>query len=56
MNMDRGIGSSLPTKKLDKSNCVWSYKMHQRLFGHVYWSYVERANDAATHRDFLAWE
>ena len=48
--------SSLPTKKLDRTNYAsWSYKMHQYLLGHDYWSYVEGANDAApepTHRDF----
>ena len=33
-----------------------SYKMHQYLLGHGYWSYVEGANDATpdlTRRDFL---
>ena len=58
--MDRGMASSLPTEKLDRSNYAsWSYKMHQYLLGHGYWSYVDGANDAApesTHRDFPAWE
>ena len=33
--------------------------MHQYLLGHVYWSYVDGANDAApesTHKVFPAWE
>mgnify|MGYP000506438161 FL=1 len=37
----------------------WSYKIHQYLLGHSYWSYVEGANDTtpeSTHRDFPAWE
>ena len=54
------MASSLPTEKLDKTNYAsWSYKMHQYLLGHSYWSYVEGANDAApelTHRDFPVWE
>ena len=54
------MGSSLPTEKLDRSNYTsWSYKMHQYLLGHGYWSYVEGANDAtpdSTHMDFLARE
>ena len=54
--MDRGMGSSLPTEKLDKSNYAsWSYKMHKYFLGHGYWSYVDGANDAtpkSTHRDF----
>ena len=58
--MDRSMASSLPTEKLDRTNYAsWSYKMHQYLLGHGYWSYVEGANDAApesTHRDFPAWE
>ena len=58
--MDRGMASSLPTEKLDRTNYAsWSYKMHQYLLGHGYWSYVDGANDAApesTHRDFPAWE
>ena len=46
-SMDRGMPSSLPTKKLDRNNYAsWSYKMHQYLLGHSYWSYVEGANDA----------
>ena len=46
--MDRSMASSLPTKKLDRTNYAsWSYKMHQYLLGHGYWSYVEGANDAA---------
>ena len=44
--MDRGIASSLPTEKLDRNKYAsWSYKMHQYLLGHSYWSYVEGAND-----------
>ena len=40
--------SLLPTEKLNRSNYAsWSYKMHQYLLGHGYWSYVEGANDAA---------
>ena len=58
--MDRGMASSLPTEKLDKNNYAsWSYKMHQYLLGHGYWSYVDRENDIApesTHRDFPALE
>ena len=58
--MDRNIASSLPTKKLDRSNYAsWLYKMHQYLLGHGYWSYVEGANVAApdsTHKDFPMWE
>ena len=54
------MASSLPTEKLDRNNYAsWSYKMHQYLPGHGYWSYIEGANDAApesTHRDFPAWE
>ena len=54
------MASSLPTEKLDRTNYAsWSYKMHQYLLGHGYWSYVEGANDAApepTHSDFPAWE
>ena len=54
------MGSSLPTKKLDRSNYAsWPYKMHQYLLGHGYLSYVEGANDASpdvTHRDFPSWE
>ena len=49
--MDRGL-------QLDSSNYAsWSYKMHQYLLGHEYWSYVEGANDAVPdtmHGDFLA--
>ena len=58
--MDRGMASSLPTEKLDRSNyALWSYKMHWYLLGHGYWSYVDGAHAAApksTHRDFLARE
>ena len=58
--MDRGMASSLPTEKLDRSNYAsWLYKMHQYLLGHGYWSYVDGANDTtpdSTHRDFPAWE
>ena len=54
------MGNSLPTEKINISNYAsWSYKMHQYLLGHEYWSYVEGANDAApesTHKDFPAWE
>ena len=54
------MGISLPTEKIDKSNYEsWSYKMHRYLLGHVYWSYVEGANDVApdsTHMDFPCWE
>ena len=54
------MASSLPTEKLDRTNYAsWSYKMHQYLLGHGFWSYVDGANDAApelTHRDFPAWE
>ena len=47
--MDRGMASSLPTEKLDRNNYAsWSYKMHQYLLGHSYWSYVEGANDAVS--------
>ena len=36
------MASSLPTEKLDRSNYAsWSYKMHQYLLGHGYWSYVD---------------
>ena len=53
--------SLLLTKKLDSSNYAsWSYKMHQYLLGHCYWSnYVDGANDGtseSTHKDFSAWE
>ena len=58
--MDRSMACSLPTKKLDRNNYAsWSYKMHQYMLEHGYWSYVEGVNDAAqdlTHKDFLAWE
>ena len=50
------MASSLPTEKLDRTNYAsWSYKMHQYLLGHGYWSYVDVANYAApepTQRDF----
>ena len=40
--MDRGMARSLPTEKLDRSNYTsWSYKMHQYLLGHAYWSHVD---------------
>ena len=59
-DMDRSMASSLPTEKLDRSNYAsWSYKMHQYLLRHKYWSYVEGANVAASdsaHKDFLTWE
>ena len=58
--MDRSMASSLPTEKFNRNNYAsWSYKMHQYLLGHGYWSYVKGANDAApetTHGDFPAWE
>ena len=58
--MDRAMASLLPTEKLDRNYYAsWSYKMHQYLLGHGYWSYVEGANDEApesTHRDFPVWE
>ena len=58
--MDRGMASSLPTEKLDRNNYAsWSYKMHQYLLGHEYWSYVDGASDTtpdSTHRDFPVWE
>jgi hypothetical protein len=58
--MDRGVGSFLPTEKLDRTNYAsWSYKMHQYLLGHGYWSYVDGANDTApdlTNANFPAWE
>ena len=48
------MASSLLTEKLDRNNYAsWSYKMHQYLLRHSYWSYVEGANDTApelTHR------
>jgi hypothetical protein len=58
--MERGVGSFLPTEKLDRTNYAsWSYKMHQYLLGHGYWSYVDGANDTTpnpTDADYLAWE
>jgi hypothetical protein len=58
--MDRGMGSFLPAEKLDKTNYAsWSYKMHQYLLGHGYWSYVDGANDTApnpTDANYPAWE
>ena len=55
--MDRGMASSLPTEKLDRSNYAsWSYKMHQYLLGHGYWSFVEGTNEVApepAHKDLL---
>ena len=58
--MDRSTTNSPPTEKLDRINYAsWSYKMHQYLLGHDYWSYVERANEIArepTHKDFSVWE
>ena len=54
------MASSLPTEKLDRTNYAsWSYKMHQYLLRHGYWSYVDGANDTAlepTYRDFPTWE
>mgnify|MGYP002775570664 CR=1 FL=1 len=59
-DMDRGMASSLPTEKLDRSNYAsWSYKMHQYLLGHGYWSFVEGTNEVApepAHKDFPVWE
>ena len=47
--------SLLSMKKLDMSNYVsWSYKIHQYLLRHRYWSYVEGANEVAV--DFPTWE
>ena len=58
--MDRGMGSPLPTEKLNRSNYAsWSYKMHQCMLGHSYLSYVEGVNEVApepTHTDFPARE
>ena len=58
--MDRGMDSSLLTKKLDRNNYAsWSYKMHQYLLRHGYWSYVDGANDTApnsTHIEFTTLE
>ena len=52
--------SWLTTEKLERNNYTsWSYKMHQYMLGHEYWSDLEGANDVApdsTHRDFPAWE
>ena len=54
------MASSLSMEKLDISNYAsLSYKMHQYLLKHGYWSYVDGANDVApesTHRDFPTWE
>ena len=58
--MDRGMASSLPTEKLDRSNYAsWLCKMHQYLLGHGYLSYVDGENDTTpepTHANFPAWE
>ena len=58
--MDRGMASSLPVEKLDRSNYAsWSYKMHQYLLGRGYWSFVKGANEMApnaAHKDFPVWE
>ena len=55
--MDRGMASLLPTEKLNTSKYAsWSYKMHQYLLGHGYWSYVDGANDVVPDRDPSAWE
>jgi hypothetical protein len=58
--MDRGVGSFLPAEKLDRTNYAsWSYKMHQYLLGHGYWSYVDGVNDTAldpTDAGYAAWE
>ena len=46
--MARGMGNSLPIEKLDMNHYAsWAYKMHQYLFRHRYWSYVEGVNNAA---------
>ena len=54
--MDRGRASSLLIEKLYRNNYAsCSYKMHQYLLRHGYWSYVEGVNDIApesTHRNF----
>ena len=54
------MASSLPIEKLKRSNYAsCSYKMHQYLLVHDYWSYVEGANVVApdsTHKDFPIWE
>jgi hypothetical protein len=58
--MDKGVGSFLPAEKLDRTNYAsWSYKMHQYLLGHGYWSYVDGAKDTPpdpTDADYPAWE
>ena len=42
------MASSLPMEKLDRSNYAsWTYKLHQYLLGHGYWSYVNGVNNAA---------
>ena len=49
------MANSLPTEMLDRCNYTcWSYKMHQYLLEHGYWSYVNGANDATPHKDFPA--
>jgi hypothetical protein len=57
--MDKGVGSFLPTEKLDRTNYAsWSYKMHQYLLGHGYYSYIDGANDTTpdpTDASFPAW-
>ena len=41
-NMDKAMGSSVPTEKLERINYAsWVYKMHQYLVGHGYWSYIK---------------
>ena len=58
--MDKGMGSSLPMEKLNRGKYTsCSYKMHQYLLGHEYWTYVEGVNDASldtTHMDFPDWD
>ena len=58
--MDRGMAKSFLTEKLDKRNYAsWSYKMHQYLLVHRYWSYMEGVNEGAlepTQKDFPVWE
>ena len=54
------MASSFRTEKLNRGNYTsWSFKMHQYLLGHGYWSYVEGVNDIVpklTHKDFAVWE
>ena len=56
VRMNQGMTISLPMEKLERSNySSWLYKMHQYLFGHDYWSYVDGTNDTTpnvAHKDF----